>query len=212
MDLVRKGGMGIGGRVALACVGLFVVLILIGGNLYRTDCRSAAGTVARSWTFTWDVPFVFSPSATGCDVHVGTRIALNAIGIDTFGSSGSELAGDKAARAAGVDAYWPRVKSTLVELQNGPVADTLTGNIAGLAVARDALVKLSPTAPYRGTHHRLVATLTALLIEGQQLDQALLRGDRSAQASIAVAAWARINEINADVTALNQIHAASRPS
>jgi hypothetical protein len=212
MDLVQKGGVCIGGRVALAGVGLFVLLVLIGGNLYRTDCRTAGGGVARSWTFSWDVPFVFSPSATGCSVHVGTRIALNAIGIDTFSSSTSELAAGKAARAANVDAYWPQVKSTLVELQNGPASDTLTGNITGLALARDALVKLSPTAPYSGRHHKLVVTLTALLIDGQKLDRALLRGDRSAQAAIAVAAWARINEINADVTALDQIHAASGPS
>jgi hypothetical protein len=100
----------------------------------------------------------------------------------------------------------------VVELQNGPASDTLTGNITGLALARDALVKLSPTAPYSGRHHKLVVTLTALLIDGQKLDRALLRGDRSAQAAIAVAAWARINEINADVTALDQIHAASGPS
>lgn len=208
MESVQKGGAGIRGLIALVGVGLFVLLVLVGGNVYRTDCLTARGTLTQSWSFTFDVPFVFNPSETGCTVHVGTRIALNAIGIDTFKPSTPELIAAKAATIANVDPYWPQLKTTLVELHHSTASDTLTGNITAFARVRDALVKLSPTARYSVAHHKLVVTLTALLTDSQQLQQALLRGDRRAEAATAVAGWDTIGEVNADITALNQIHAA----
>lgn len=128
---------------------LIVLLVEVGGISYRKDCLTNRGTVSQSWTFTWyaPLPFLFRPSETNYIVHAGTRVALNAIGIDTFKPSTPETIAGHFASSTGVDPYWPKVKATIDELQAETSATSLTDYIAAFRKARDALGGLSPRLP-----------------------------------------------------------------
>jgi hypothetical protein len=80
------------GSVLGLIVGGFLVLLVLGlvngGYLYRVECPSVGGTETE-WTFRWQsvVPYI-GYDRSGCEVHTGTAIALDAIGIrDLEGAS-----------------------------------------------------------------------------------------------------------------------------
>lgn len=210
MGAVRSIAAGIGGLVGVVGVLVFVLLVEVGGISYRKDCLTNRGTVAQSWTFTWyaPLPFLFRPSETNCIVHAGTRVALNAIGIDTFKPSTAESIAGHFASSTGVNPYWPKLNGVIDQLLNQPPASSMSDHIAALGSARAALARLNPPAPYRATHDQLVTTLTALLSTSQQLQKALLRGDRRAYTRIRNASKGTANNFRLELGQLNQIHSA----
>ncbi len=209
MEVLRRVGAGVAGLAVAAAFLVFFLLVLVGGNAYRKDCLTDRGTVSESWTFTWysPLPFVFRPSETGCVVHAGTRVALNAVGIDTFKPSTPDLIAQHQAGVAH-DSYWPVVRETLLELESVPQTADLTTHVAALVKARDALAKLTPPSSYSAAHAQLVSAITALATAGQQLQQALLRGDRQTATRIVNSQRALVAHLDNAVTGLNQAHAA----
>jgi hypothetical protein len=208
LGFIRGVGAAIGGLLGLVGVLLFLVLVEVGGISYRKDCLTNQGTVSQSWTFTWfaPIPFLFRPSQQGCVVHTGTRVALNAIGIDTFKPSTPESIAGQGASSAGVDPYWPKLRAVLVELSNQPQSGSLSDHIAALVKARDAVASLSPPAPYAAAHQNLVATMSALVASGQELRTALQHRDRQTEAAILNLSQTETASFKSDVAELDRVH------
>jgi hypothetical protein len=210
LGFVRGVGAAIGGLLGIVGVLLFLVLVEVGGISYRKDCLTNQGTVSQGWTFTWfaPIPFLFRPSQQGCVVHTGTRVALNAIGIDTFKPSTPESIAGQGASSAGVDPYWPKLRAVLIELSNQPQSGSLSDRTAALIKARDAVASLSPPAPYAAAQQHLVATMSALVASGQELQAALQRGDRRDEAAILNLSKTETSSFKSDLAELDRVHSA----
>lgn len=209
MGVVRGVGSTIGG-LAFGLVFLAVVLLVeIGGITYRKDCLTNRGTVTQSWTVTWyaPLPFLFRPSETGCVVHVGTRVALNAIGIDTFSPSTADAIAGHQVNVSG-DQYWPRVRAAMLELEAVPQTADLTSHLAALTKARDTVQGLDPSPAYAVANEQLVVALSALVAAGHRLQHALLQGDGRAEAAVLGSQKQLVSSLAAAATNLDRIHSA----
>lgn len=155
---------GAGAIAAIVFVGLQFFLF-VGGVSYRKDCLSDEGKVRSDWTFTVfaPVPYVFRPSEAGCQVHTGTRVALNAIGVATFAKPSTTTLADNAVDdAEGLsagDAYFARIKARLVELQRAPQARDFAEGQHILDDAARSIESVTPPAAYAAAHTQVVSAV-----------------------------------------------------
>lgn len=60
---------------------LFFAAVVVGGGVYRTDCVSNSGQFTRTWGLEGDIPYLWSPDDSHCQVHTLTRYVLGKVGI-----------------------------------------------------------------------------------------------------------------------------------
>jgi hypothetical protein len=206
---------GAGAIAALAFFGLQFFLF-VGGISYRKDCLSDEGRVKSSWTFQVfaPVPYLFRPSEDGCQVHTGTRVALNSIGIATFAQPTTTSLADHAVEGANGlsegDAYFARVKARLVEYQRAPQARDIAQATRTLDQALSSIQALTPPASYASVHEKLVSSLR----DGRRgLDSAAKAHatPETADDERVLATLQRADEqLSAAVADVNRIHESSR--
>lgn len=210
MGVLRRVGATIGGLAGGVAALLIFLLVVVAGNSYRKDCLTNRGTISQSWTFNWasPVPFLFRPSESNCVVHVGTRVALNEIGVDTFKPSTAQTLAGHFASATGIDPYWPKLKVTIAELLSREAgAASLTARIAAFVDAQATLAALNPPPAYRSAHQQLFAAITLVLTSDQRAQNALLRGQRPPH-SIVKTSDTATRDVNSALTELSRIHSA----
>ncbi len=77
---LSHAGRKVAGVVAL---GVFFLVVVVGGGVYRTDCLSASGQLTRSWALGGNIPYLWSPNDNQCQAHTLTRYVLGKVGIMT---------------------------------------------------------------------------------------------------------------------------------
>jgi hypothetical protein len=203
-------GSGLGGIAAFAFVALQIGLF-VGGISYRKDCLAESGAVKSSWSFTWfaPIPYIFRPTEEGCEVHTGTRVALNAAGVTKYASASTRsLASKIAKQTASPDlAYFGQLKAVLVELQRQPDARTVAEGQKNLQVAVDALNDLTPTTKYEVAHGGLVTTLGQMLASTGTIAAAHDAGQDAAQNRGISALQRQSSRLDGLVSQINRLHA-----
>jgi hypothetical protein len=188
----KLGSMGsvlagiVGSALAVAFIATQVGLV-VGGLSYRKDCGNTKGTVTQDWTFTWlaPIPYLFRPNESGCVIHTGTRVALNAVGVAGFSeTTTSKIADESLARDASADpdtVYWVRARSALVDyLDRNGSRKTLADALASIDTLRGQLAALEVPAKYADAHAGVIAVLNTMKRHGEDLGAAANSGDRGA--------------------------------
>jgi len=181
----RLGGViGAGGRVLSLA---FVVLLIsaeLGGITYRKDCPTPQGTVSKDWNFQWfiPIPYVFRPSAPGCAIHTGTRVALNAVGVFRFSDDAGQIA--KVTFRGSTDPgtqYYAGVYAVFTELGRYIRAGGLLQAPAAALPSEEAtLQSLRPPAYVSSAHAELVREFATFVRDIQEGRAAQTRGDQAA--------------------------------
>ena len=201
-----------GSLVLAVLVPLVLLALFVGGVSYRKDCLTNDGHAASDWSFTIfaPIPYVFRPSQSGCEVHTGTRVALDALGVATFASPTAEHLIDVSAKGDANLVYWGRVRlilrdyfASVDQVTNYADADELLRSTAARLRSLDA-----PPA-FAEAHTALAAALEAARRAGAQAYQATLNGRRSEAASDLQAAETRVRTA---VEHLNAVHHELFPS
>lgn len=201
---------GVGALLAFAFVGLQIALF-VGGISYRKDCLTNEGAVKSSWTFTWlaPIPYLFRPSEDGCQVHTGTRVALNAMGIAGFEKPTTiSLAKDLSSKTANPDlAYYGRLKGYLLDYNKRSAAVQSIGEGQRLLDEHiGRLNSLTPTAKYADVHARLIALYRASKTYGRQLQEASAASDQDGYDAAVKRLRGQGDENDAIVKEINRLH------
>ena len=91
-------------RAAAFVVVIVALAAINGGYVYRTTCKRANGGSATYWTYGFSgvVPYRHAAPPSPCTAHSGTRVALDAIGIDEIDDSAPVAAPRDPAGAAAI--------------------------------------------------------------------------------------------------------------
>jgi hypothetical protein len=171
---------------------LFVALqfgLFVGGISYRKDCLTASGAVKSDWSFTWfaPIPYVFRPSQAGCEIHTGTRVVLNSLGVGRFSSPTTASLAKKASMESDNDqlAYFGQLKASIVEYQNesATVADIDAGQKL-LNKILGELDQLEPPTKYAAVQGRLIQLFRDTESAGREAQAAVDAGDQEALAAV----------------------------
>ena len=149
-----------------------MLALWLGGISYRKDCLTDEGRVSSDWTFTIlaPIPYVFRPSEAGCQVHTGTRVALDAVGIGSFNPPTEVELVEAGARGDADLAYWGKVKLILRDYMGEPVSSFAQGAaLIDSTIVR--LEELAPTTTFDAAHRELLDALRHL----QALTPALMK-------------------------------------
>ncbi len=201
---------GVGALLAFVFIGAQIALF-VGGISYRKDCLTDRGAVESSWTFTWfaPIPYLFRPSEEGCQVHTGTRVALNAAGIAGFEKpTTASLAKDLSSKTANPDlAYYGQLKAYILEFnKRSAQVETLGEGEATLDTTLGQLNGLSPTPKYSDVHDRLIAMYSASKRYGRQMQAAAADSDQAAYRAAADRIRAQDDEQDAIIKEINRLH------
>lgn len=202
---------GVGALLAFAFIGLQIALF-IGGISYRKDCLTNEGAVKSSWTFTWfaPIPYLFRPSEDGCEVHTGTRVALNAIGIGGFDKPTTVSLAKKLSSKTNDPnlAYFGRLKAFVIESQQQSASVESLGQ-AQRVVDRliGQLNSFSPPPKYADVHDRLVSLYVAQRRYGRQMQKAAAASNQAAYAAAAKRIDNQQGETQAILEEINRLHA-----
>lgn len=189
MRAVSRALKGIGeGAAVVLMIGWFALFAFvgIGGISYRKDCVTETGTVTKDWTVTWfsPLPFLFRPSEDGCEVHAGTRVALNAIGLFPFAEQSVERAIAKSADETGDSdvAYYADLFRSIKDLIDYNTAhaddEDLTGGITQVRKTAEEVGDLTPPDSVRSEHNELVALLLSSADDVEKFSAAMELDDR----------------------------------
>ncbi|MCW3048013.1 MAG: hypothetical protein JWO74_2297 [Solirubrobacterales bacterium] len=202
---------GAGAIAATVFVGLQFFLF-VGGVSYRKDCLGSAGQVKSSWTFTWfaPIPYLFRPSEAGCQVHTGTRVALNAVGVAAFAKPTTTNLADKAVQGAhnmsDDEAYFARMKARVVEFENAPQAKTVDDGRRAFDKAIGSLSAITPTSKYAAAHAALLAALHEARAGLDEIERAHYSAGTADDRRVAAQFRAAFGKIGGAITQLNQLH------
>lgn len=201
---------GIGGLLGFLFVALQVGLFA-GGISYRKDCLTNSGGVKSSWSFTWlaPIPYLFRPSEDGCEVHTGTRVALNGLGIAGFEKPTTvSLATKLSAKTDDPNlAYYGQLKAFLIDQQRrSESVQSINQGQASLDKVLAQLKGLSPTAKYADVHAQLIALYTASKRYGRQIQTAAKARDKPAFDAAVKRVQAQDVELQAIVAEINRLH------
>lgn len=210
MRTLRNAGAGFIGAVGGLLIFAVFLFVIVGGNAYRKDCLTSTGAISQSWTFTWDtpVPFLFRPSNSACVIHVGDRVLLNALGVDTYPPTTPNMIASRAAGSSPTKAYWNDLDVTLAALEHVPSTADLTAHLAALAAARNQVASLHPPSAAAAANAQLVQDLSKLLATGQTVRHALLTGQESKAQAADNQGKVETANLKQTLTRLNQIRLA----
>lgn len=159
------------------------VFLYVGGISYHKECVNEQGRIAKSWSFTWfaPIPYLFRPDDSGCVVHTGTRVALNAAGIAKFDEATASAIADRAVQRANPDAkaaYWVKLSGAVSDYsnRNAKVTD-LSGGLRSVTTFLGQLDGLSPPAKYADAHAALVAAVRQVKGHGENMRVAAASAD-----------------------------------
>jgi hypothetical protein len=74
------------GALALLCgvlgamLSVAFIVLMIAGNVYRTECTLPSGVHTSGWEFPTSIPYLWS-AGDGCESHTLTRYLLGKVGV-----------------------------------------------------------------------------------------------------------------------------------
>lgn len=189
------------GLGALLAVALFVVFIAleIGGISFRKDCVTPQGTVTHDWTFQWyaPIPYVFRPSAPGCAVHTGTRVALNEIGLFPYNENpGRILLKSGAATQSNGTAYYDGLYAVIVDIVNQVKAGGfLKAPPDFMSREQAAIEQLSPPSHFAEQQAKILHDWLEVEAEFRSAKAASARGDKKTLNALGLKSSAQLQDI-----------------
>ena len=72
--------LGIGAAAVGLALGALLVLLLIGGSVYRTECLLPGGNISHGWELGENIPYL-TGAHPGCVNHSLTRYVLGKTGV-----------------------------------------------------------------------------------------------------------------------------------
>jgi hypothetical protein len=177
MRRVGDGFLAMTGVVGGLLIPALTFALFVGGVSYRKDCLTDEGRVSSDWTFTVfaPIPYVFRPSQAGCEIHTGTRVALNALGIASFDPPTEAGLVEVGARGNEDLAYWGKLKLILRDYMGERV-----GSLNEAAALIDSTIirleELSPTDRFADGHAQLLEALRQLQALTPRMVQAISQG------------------------------------
>jgi hypothetical protein len=187
----------------------FVILLLglqLGGMAYRKDCPTPHGTVNKDWSFQWiPIPYLFRPTAPGCAVHTGTRVALNAIGLFPYTENpGRILLKSGASTNAGAAAvYYDGLYAVVIDLVDQVKAGGFLKALPNfLSRERAAIERLSPPPYVAAAHAAFLREFVKMETDFESAKVALANGDQARFNALGVASSAELQALGHTVDSI----------
>lgn len=214
----RLGGVASGAAAVVTVLGATVFNVaffglLVGGLAYKKECATNRGTVRTDWTFQWwpPIPYLFRPGESGCIVHTGTRVALNAVGIAEYPKAtltsiardAAEKTGDKSA------AYYVQIREATREYMNrNKASQSVSDAEKSIDGYLDVLRELEPPPQYPSPHRKLIDELTDARSRADGIRSAIEADDQAAMRRMMPAFRRQAREIAKALREIERIRAA----